>query len=132
MSNTTYKNGALLVQGNLFKTARRSYRISDIEKVNIKRPLFWLGLPLALGCIMLRIEYSAYLYDIEKQLCVVMFTAVPLILWNIGTLSLTSKSYRNDDAVMGFMPTLKKARLALENQIFKSYGTQIALEEDNG
>ena len=46
MSKVYFDNGKLLVSDNLFRTPRRSYRISDIEKVTIKRPLFWLGVPL--------------------------------------------------------------------------------------
>ena len=134
MKNEIYKSGSLLVSGNLFRTPRRSYRITDIEKVTIKRPLFWLGLPLSLGCFMLLSEYSPYLYEIEKQICVGMFTVAPFILWNIGTLSLTSKSYRNDDAVTGFMPRLKRARNALENRMFEinEYPNDMIEEEGNG
>lgn len=117
MSNEHYKSGSLLVKDNLFRTARRSYRISDIEKLSIKRPMFWVIIPLAVGSFMLLSEYSPYLYQIEKYICLAMFTLVPLIFWNIGTLSITSKSYANDDAVTGFMPRLKKARYAIEECI---------------
>ncbi len=63
-----------------------------------------------------------------------MFTAMPLILWNIGTLSLTSKSYRNDDAVTGFMPRLKRTRIALEDRMFEiiEHENNITKEDDNG
>ena len=134
MNNETYKSGALLVDGNLFRTPRRSYRINDIEKVTIKRPLFWFGLPLSLGSFLLNTEYAPYLYEIEKQICIGMFTVVPLILWNIGTLSLTSKSYRNDDAVTGFMPRLKRTRNALENRMLAigAHTNNIVEEKDNG
>lgn len=134
MNNETYKSGSLLVKGNLFRTPRRSYRISDIEKVTIKRPLFWLGLPLSLGSFLLITQYAPYLYEIEKQVCIGMFTAMPLILWNIGTLSLTSKSYRNDDAVTGFMPRLKRTRIALEDRMFEiiEHENNITKEDDNG
>lgn len=117
MSNVYFNNGKLLVADNLFRTPRRSYRISDIEKVTIKRPMFWMGIPLAIGSFLMLSEYSAYLYQNEKYICIAMFTIVPLILWNIGTLSVTSKSYTNDDAITWFMPSLKKAREALEARI---------------
>ena len=127
MSNVYFNNGKLLVADNLFRTPRRSYRISDIEKVTIKRPLFWLGVPLAIGSFLLLSEYSAYLYQEEKYICIAMFTALPLLLWNIGTLSITSKSYTNDDAITWFMPSLKKARYALEDRIIAQ-----AKESKNG
>ena len=119
MSTDTFNKGGLMVKENLFRTPRRSYRISDIEKVTIKRPMFWMITPLAIGSFLLLSEYSAYLYQIETYICMAMFTVVPLIFWNIGTLSITSKSYANDDAVTGFMPTLKQARYALEESIIE-------------
>jgi len=117
MSHVYYKSGKLLVSNNLFRTPRRSYRISDIEKVTIKRPLFWIGVPIAIGSFMMLTEFSAYLYEEEKYICIALFSLLPLILWNIGTLSVTSKSYANDDAITGFMPSLRNAREALENRI---------------
>ena len=122
MSKVYFDNGKLLVSDNLFRTPRRSYRISDIEKVTIKRPLFWLGVPLAIGSFLLLSEYSAYLYVEEKYICLAMFTILPLLLWNIGTLSITSKSYSNDDAVTWFMPSLRRARYALEERIISQAG----------
>ena len=119
MNNIYYKDSRLMVADNLFRTPRRSYRISDIEKVTIRRPLFWMSIPLAIGSFMLLSEYSVYLYQDEKYMCLAMFTLVPLILWNIGTLSVTSKSYTNDDAITWLMPNLNKARNALENHIIK-------------
>lgn len=130
MKSSIFKSRSNKVRGNLFKTARRSYRISDIEKVTIKRPLFWFGLPLSIGALLLTTEYSPYLYEIEKQICILMFTVVPVILWNIGTLSLTSKSYRNDDAITGFMPFLKKDRHELENRMFEINKSTINVEEE--
>lgn len=123
MSNVYFNNGKLMVADNLFRTPRRSYRISDIEKVTIKRPLFLLGIPLAIGSFMMLSEYSAYLYSHEKYICLAMFTIFPILLWNIGTLSVTSKSYTNDDAITWFMPSLKKARYALEERII-AQGTE--------
>jgi len=117
MSKIYFDNGKLLVADNLFRTPRRSYRISDIEKVTIKRPIFWMGIPLAIGSFLLLIEYSPYLYEIEEYICIAMFTIIPFILWNIGTLSVTSKSYSNDDAITSLMPSLKQARYALEQRI---------------
>ena len=73
----------------------------------------------SLGYFMLITEYSPSLYEIEKQICIGMFTVMPFILWNIGTLSLTSKSYRNDGALTGFMPILKRTRNALESRMFE-------------
>ncbi len=116
--NIIYRNRKIYVSDKLFRTPRRSYRISDIEKITLKRSFFLMCLPLALGSFFLLQEYEPYLYDVEKAVCAAMFTLVPIACWFIGTLSVTSKSYKDDDAITGFMPTLIKAREAIESVIF--------------
>lgn len=120
MNNVIYQSGRLLVSSTLFRTPRRSYRIRDIEKITIKRPLFWFSVPLAIGSYFLLKEYSAYLFEEEKYICLLTMTLLPICLWFIGTLSVTSKSYSNDDAITGFMPQLKKARHAIESVILNT------------
>ena len=78
MSRVIYQCGNVLVSETLFRTPRRSYRIRDIEKITIKRPLFWFGLPLAVGSFLLQQEFGDYLYPYERYACVFMFTALPL------------------------------------------------------
>lgn len=131
MSNVIYRSGNLLVRDTLFRTPRRSYRIRDIEKITIKRPLFWFGVPLAVGSYLLLQEFRDYLYSYEQYACVFIFTALPIILWFIGTLSITSKALTNDSAVTGFIPNLKKARAALEQVIFSTNDNQENLLENN-
>lgn len=126
-----FKTRSIFVSDRLFRTPRRSYRLSDIEKLTIKRPLFLTSLPLAVGCYFLLKEYAPYLYQGEKAFCVAMFTVAPFLSWFIGTLSVTSKSLRDDDAITGYMPTLRKAREAIEEVIFSSNDNQNLLEADD-
>jgi len=48
MQKIIYSKDDIIVSTALFKKARRTYRISDIEKIAIKRPLLWFSLPIAL------------------------------------------------------------------------------------
>lgn len=132
MSDVIYQSGRLLVSSTLFRTARRSYRIRDIERITIKRPLFWFSVPLAIGSYLLLKEYSQYLFEEEKYICLFTMTIVPITFWFIGTLSITSKSYSNDDAITGFMPRLQKTRKAIESVIFNSSTTFETKENKHG
>lgn len=116
-----FKTRSLTVSNHLFRSPRRSYRLSDIEKLSIKRPLTLICLPLAVGFYFLLQEYDTYLYEYEKWVCIFMFTLAPILSWCVGTLSITSKSLNNDDAITGYMPTLKRARTAIESVIFSTY-----------
>ncbi len=53
MESIYYQKGANMVTARLFKTARKTYRISDIEKINLRRPVFWGAVPLAIACYYL-------------------------------------------------------------------------------
>lgn len=118
MDQVYYQKGTSLVTSKLFKTARKTYRTTDIEKITLRRPFFFASLPLAVCSYYLRDGYSAYLYDYEQWICIVMFTAVPLVAWFIGTMSVTSKSLTDDTAIVGLMPRLVKLREAVERAIY--------------
>ncbi len=120
MNNVIYESGALRVTATLFRTPRRSYRIANIEKINLKRPMLWFSLPLRVGAFFLLTEYGRYLYDIEQTICVIAMVGLPIIGSQIGTLSVSSKARGNDDAVIGRMRTLKHVRDALESVMFTS------------
>lgn len=118
MDQVYYQEGARLVTSKLFKTARKTCRTTDIEKITLRRPFFFASLPLAVCSYSLLDSYSAYLYDYEQWICIAMFSAVPLIAWFIGTMSVTSKSLTNDTAIVGLMPRLVKLREAVERAIY--------------
>ena len=119
MDQILYQKGQILVTQRLFKTARRSYKIHYIERIHLKRPWFFFGLPISIGSYLLLNNYKEYLYQEEIILCLLMMLVLPVILYFIGTLSITSKSYTNDNAVTGFMPTLKRTRHALEEVLYE-------------
>ena len=107
----------ITVTKKLVRTPRKTYRMADIEKITLKRSVFLMSVPLSIGSIAMIFEYHRYLYNIELLLCLFNGLALPFITWKIGTLSVTSKSLRDDDAVTGYMPTLIKAREAIESVI---------------
>lgn len=123
MTNIIYQSRRLMVSDTLFRTPRRSYKVSQIQKISIKRPFFWFGLPIAAGSYFLLTEFSPYLYSYECIACLGTMFGLPMVTWFIGTLSVTSKAFNNDDAITGFMPSLQKAREALEQVIFNTPST---------
>ena len=118
LKNVVYQKGRIVITPEIFKTARRTYKISRIERLHLKRPWFVFSLPLSLSSYLLLDTYHAYLYSHEIYACYFIMLALPLILFNIGTLSVTSKSYTSDSAITGFMPFLKDVRSALENVLY--------------
>lgn len=120
MQKIIFNKDDIIVSTALFKTARRSYRISDIEKIAIKRPLLWFSLPIAVGSFALLSNFQSYLYVHERWLCMAGFILLPLLGWFVATLNVTSKAYTNDVAAIGWMPTLSAARNALDKVIFQT------------
>lgn len=120
MQKIIFNKSDIIISTTLFKTARRSYRISDIEKIAIKRPLLWFSLPIAIGCLALLNSFQPYLYEYERWVCIGTMVVLPMIGWDVATLNVTSKAYTNDVAAIGYMPTLVDARNALDKVIFQA------------
>lgn len=120
MQNIIFNNNGITVSTSLFKTPRHTYRISDIEKIAIKRPLLWFSLPIALGCLSLLLGFRPYLYEHERWICTAVMVFLPIIGWDVVTLSVTSKAYTNDVAAIGHIKTLAAARNALDKVIFQA------------
>lgn len=118
MSATVYQKGKIRITGKIFKTARRTYKIQYIERLQIKRPWFLFSLPLSLGAGFLLGAYSEYLYPIETYLCLFTAGVLPILLYNVGVLSVTSKAYINDTAVIGSTARLANIRQALESVMY--------------
>lgn len=120
MNEVIYESSALKVTRTLFRTPRRSYRIANIEKINLKRPMLWFSLPLSAGAFFLLKEYGRYLYEIEQIICLISMVGLPIIGAQFGTLCVSSKALGSDDAVIGSMRTLRRVRDALESVIFST------------
>ena len=119
MQKVIYQKRDICVTTNLFKTSRRSYRISDIEKIALKRPLLWFSIPIALGCLGMLNGFNPYLLAHERWICIAGMLFLPLLGWDFGTLTVTSKAYTNDIAAIGSMSTLADARNALDKVMFR-------------
>lgn len=115
MSQVLFRSGGLSVDNTMLRTLRFSYPIDKIEKITLTRPLIGYALAISVASGLLLQSFGPYLYEVEKMVCLGVMIFPPLVSWFIGALSVTSKSYSNDQAVIGFMPTLKKARVAIED-----------------
>lgn len=121
-----FETTRMVVTKRLFSTPRKTYRMVDIEKITLKRSVFLVSLPIAVGSLAMLFEYHRYLYSIEQLICVFNALVLPFITWRIGTLSVTSKSLRDDDAITGYMPSLIDARKAIESVIlFSTHQTHL-------
>lgn len=129
LKDVVFQKGKILVTPQIFKTARRTYKISHIERIHIKRPWFVFSLPLAVGSYFLLNTYAAYLYHYEIYGCYFVMVGLPITLFNIGTLSVSSKALANDSAVTGFMPTLKQTRYALEEVLYREVKADSRIEK---
>jgi hypothetical protein len=118
MSTIVYKKGKVIITKTIFKTARRTYKIQYIERLQIKRPWFLFSLPLSLGAMCLLSEYAPYLYQYEKYACIFVATALPVFFYNLGVLSLASKALTNDTAIIGTVSQLSRVRHALESVMY--------------
>lgn len=130
MDSAVLKLGNIVVTDKIFKTARRTYKISHIERIHLKRPWFLFGLPLSIGSFFLLSMYGDYLYPIESVLCLFTMLVLPIILFFVGTLSITSKALTNDNAITGFMPTLKQTRNALEEVLYNNHTKDSIVNQD--
>lgn len=131
MNNIVYQKGQILVTPEIFKTARRTYKIAYIERLHLKRPWFIFSIPLSIFSYLLLDTYFAYLYVHEIYICYFVMIVLPLILFNIGTLSVTSKSYTSDNALTGFMPMLRSIRISIEDVLYKSEYKNGGINETN-
>lgn len=91
-----------------FKTLRRTYKISKIEKTEIRRNLIFF-LPISILTLLFTYKFYDYLYSDE----VFYLTIIPLILATVsvlfGTLYIYSKAL-GEPAMFGLIHTLKNVR----------------------
>mgnify|MGYP000642041802 CR=1 FL=1 len=112
-----YKKGNFIVTNRQFKTPKRTYQLSKIEKVELKRPAFLMSLPIGSLLIALSFSFSSciipfYIRGISFALGVVAI----LSCWSIGTLYLHSRTL-SDSALTFDMGTLRGIREAIEESI---------------
>jgi len=114
--NVFYEDKFCTITDRQFRTNKRTYQISKIEKTEVRRNLL-MFFPVSILAILFAYKFWDYLYDDEK----IMFIVIPLIIGFIsisfGTLYIYSKAL-GEPALFGFIPSLKRVRRNLDDSMF--------------
>lgn len=111
-----YESSFCSVSIRLFKTRRRTYQISRIEKTEIRRPLLpILGL-LGAALFGMTMFWRPYLLDGEAYVALGLGLGMVLIAINVGVLVVQSKALE-ENAMYGSVKTLRAVRAAIDRAI---------------
>ena len=100
-----------------FKTRRRTYLISKIEKTEIKRN-FLIFLPMFALSFLFTFKFWKFLYNGEIFLLLIFSIVGSIFSFMFGTLQVYSKAL-GEPALFGFIPTLKHIRNSIDNSMIK-------------
>jgi len=120
--NKRIKKIYYIVTERQFKTRKKTYKISKIEKTEIRRNFIFL-LPIALLSLIFTYKFWDYLYTGEVFFIISasIITGIASIL--LGTLYVYSKAL-GEPALFNFIPVLRRVRNEVDDVMFE-------LEEKN-
>lgn len=118
-----YENKFCTITDRQFRTKKRTYQISKIEKTEVRRNLL-MFFPICILAFIFTYKFWDYLYVDERIYFIVVPFIIGLISLSFGTLYVYSKAL-GEPALFGFIPLLKKVRTNLDDAMF-------ALENTNG
>jgi len=114
--HTYFDNGKFVVTDRNLKTPRKTYRVSTIEKIALRRDPLYFALAVCVPMIGLLFAFNDYLYNYERvilgggSLLLIFLTA------RLGILFVESKALAEMAAVAP-MATLRQVREAVEHSI---------------
>lgn len=116
MSDIIFKNKRSSITSDQFKTLRKTYMISKIEKIELKYSFLFL-LPISIFLLMMSNKYSLFLYD-HEIISIYIFSVFSIIgSLGFGVIQIHTKTMQ-ETAIMGFLPELKKIRHSLDEAMF--------------
>lgn len=117
-SNVLFQAGVLSVTTKMLRFRGRRYKLSHIENLILKRPLFFMGLALAamlLGFASVNVDL---LYSHEIAVFGITGILAPVTAWPFGTLTMHSKTLStHEGSITWFYNDLAKAQSAIEDAI---------------
>lgn len=126
------KKDSYVVTDRQFKTVRRTYKISKIEKTEIRRNLIFI-LPLSILTLSFINKFWIYLYINEVVWGISLALITGLFSISFGTLYIHSKAL-GEPALFGFIPRLRRIRNEIDDAMNeleeKSNYTEITNDED--
>ncbi len=125
------KKDNYIVTDRQFKTVRRTYKISKIEKTEIRRNLIFI-LPLSILSLLFINKFWVYIYPGEAFWGITIALITGLFSISFGTLYIHSKAL-GEPALFGFIPKLRRIRNEVDDAMNeleeKSNYTDIENEE---
>lgn len=107
-SKNLVKKDNYIVTGRQFKTVRRTYKISKIEKTEVRRNLIFI-LPLSILTLLFINKFWIYIYSGEAFWGITIALITGLFSISFGTLYIHSKAL-GEPALFGFIPRLRRIR----------------------
>lgn len=110
---TYYDDGRFRVTANSFTTPRKTYRMSRIEKVSVRRDPFFFALALSVLFWGLYWQFQDLLYPHEKNIIAWGSFIALAVTGNASILYIESKALA-EPAAIAWNKTLRKLRRALD------------------
>ena len=116
MSDSYLETRRCSVTRKQFRTPRKSYRLSRIEKVSLSRRTFYMWLPIGAGMLSFQHGLSELLYPHEKLAITGTAIVLTLLTWNLGAIVIQSKAL-SEIAMVGWYGGLRKVKAALDDAL---------------
>lgn len=109
-----YDDGSCAVTRTALKTARRTFRLAQIEQTRLHRPGLGLAAALMAGCWGFAWVFERILYDHERLVLIAVPVLLLPLLSRIGILSLQYRGMGGDGRVYGGYRRLARVRAAVD------------------
>ena len=87
-----YIDNYVTITARLFRTRRRTYQLSRIEKTEVKRIILPYVLPVAVGLLIFTWHFAELMDAFEQGMFVLISALLLLLGINVGVMSVTSKA----------------------------------------
>lgn len=112
----TFKKPFYVVTERQFKTKKKTYKISKIEKTEIRRN-FIVFFPISILSLLFTYKFWNYLYTNEVIFIISLSLIVGFASLLLGTLYIYSKAL-GEPAIFNFIPVLRKIRNEIDEAMF--------------
>ena len=114
-----YREGGWLVTDTILRTPKKSFDVSRIESVAVRRNVFHLAAAPGVGMFLLALAFWPYLYGGERLFLTLGPVVCLVLAWNVGTIRVDSLALRDDEGgvIYGRHSRLMAVREAVEQAI---------------
>lgn len=126
--NIYYDDGKFIVTDKNLKTPRKTYRLSRIEKISLRRDPFYFALAIALPLLGFLWAFNGLLYQGERIALVVIPLVLVGLTARLGVLYVESRTL-GEMAALAQMTKLRDVRQAVEDAIDEHHHEQGYLDD---